>query len=279
MTIQEKFDGYVTLRQIHRQVFQALEEYRRQHVDFRFAVRKKDKENKLSCGLIFPGNNAYIEVGLSNERDVMNKTSTVFLMFSIQNNSVSAISLNVAYSALTDNDIQKVEKYAGLCRIFNCEPRFVGNNRRIRTSVAIPMNGGDWRQTLQEWLSQNFSVLTRELDGVCLSQDEFDEMLENQVNRGILRRDDDGYSVNEQYVPKLAEVTGDGQEREDADDVGDEEDSDEIGCVMMGFGKNYIVFGAPGTGKSYKLNKAVNQWFVDAEGKRFERVTFYPTYS
>ena len=43
--------------------------------------------------------------------------------------------------------------------------------------------------------------------------------------------------------------------------------------------KNYIVFGAPGTGKSHNLNEAVNHWFVDAEGKRFERVTFYPTYS
>lgn len=44
--------------------------------------------------------------------------------------------------------------------------------------------------------------------------------------------------------------------------------------------RNLIVFGAPGTGKSYKLNEEVRQNFVDGEGnKRYERVTFYPTYS
>lgn len=49
------------------------------------------------------------------------------------------------------------------------------------------------------------------------------------------------------------------------------------------YSKNLIVFGAPGTGKSYKLNEEVCQYFVEGEGtsrqKRFERVTFYPTYS
>ena len=47
--------------------------------------------------------------------------------------------------------------------------------------------------------------------------------------------------------------------------------------------RNLIVFGAPGTGKSYKLNEEVCQNFVDGEGnerhERYERVTFYPTYS
>lgn len=47
--------------------------------------------------------------------------------------------------------------------------------------------------------------------------------------------------------------------------------------------RNLIVFGAPGTGKSYKLNEEVRQNFVDGEGNerhaRYERVTFYPTYS
>ena len=37
---------------------------------------------------------------------------------------------------------------------------------------------------------------------------------------------------------------------------------------------NLIYFGAPGTGKSYELNKKVNQF-----GDNYERVTFYPTYS
>ena len=38
--------------------------------------------------------------------------------------------------------------------------------------------------------------------------------------------------------------------------------------------RNIIYFGAPGTGKSYKLNNVVKQHF----GKRYERVTFYADY-
>ena len=43
------------------------------------------------------------------------------------------------------------------------------------------------------------------------------------------------------------------------------------------FPRNRILFGAPGTGKSYKLNQDVKQLIKD--GGRYERVTFYPDYS
>lgn len=49
--------------------------------------------------------------------------------------------------------------------------------------------------------------------------------------------------------------------------------------------RNLIMFGAPGTGKSYQLNKQTQREFEDVDGdgnvrhKRYERVTFYPTYS
>lgn len=43
--------------------------------------------------------------------------------------------------------------------------------------------------------------------------------------------------------------------------------------------RNLIVFGAPGTGKSYLLNKMKEQMLRGVKGKNFERVTFYPDYS
>lgn len=47
--------------------------------------------------------------------------------------------------------------------------------------------------------------------------------------------------------------------------------------------RNLIYFGAPGTGKSYKLNQALEKNFRENIGENFrenfERVTFYPTYS
>lgn len=43
------------------------------------------------------------------------------------------------------------------------------------------------------------------------------------------------------------------------------------------FDRNRIIFGAPGTGKSYKLNEDKKELLKDGGG--FERVTFYPDYS
>ena len=48
--------------------------------------------------------------------------------------------------------------------------------------------------------------------------------------------------------------------------------------------RNLIYFGAPGTGKSFKLNEQVKKRFTvkgkdDKVDERYERVTFYPTYS
>lgn len=43
------------------------------------------------------------------------------------------------------------------------------------------------------------------------------------------------------------------------------------------FPRNHIIFGAPGTGKSYQLNEEVNKLIED--GGCYERVTFHPDYS
>ena len=69
---------------------------------------------------------------------------------------------------------------------------------------------------------------------------------------------------------------------EDDDDYVNDDAAEEGKCLMS---RNLIVFGAPGTGKSYQLNRQTQREFedIDDDGnvrhKRYERVTFYPTYS
>ena len=55
------------------------------------------------------------------------------------------------------------------------------------------------------------------------------------------------------------------------DEISDEPESN------MEYPHNRILFGAPGTGKSHKLNKAQKECFPNA--KNYERVTFHPAYS
>lgn len=50
-----------------------------------------------------------------------------------------------------------------------------------------------------------------------------------------------------------------------------------ISTERITFDRNRIIFGAPGTGKSYKLNEDQKKLLKDGGG--FERVTFHPDYS
>ena len=45
------------------------------------------------------------------------------------------------------------------------------------------------------------------------------------------------------------------------------------------FAHNRIIFGAPGTGKSYRLNKDREELLKDGNEENYERVTFHPNYS
>ena len=51
-------------------------------------------------------------------------------------------------------------------------------------------------------------------------------------------------------------------------------DTEEVASEIIGKPHQRIFFGAPGTGKSYELNKEAKEYF----GKDYERVTFHPNY-
>lgn len=48
--------------------------------------------------------------------------------------------------------------------------------------------------------------------------------------------------------------------------------------VSSDFQLNRIIFGAPGTGKSFRLNREAAELLIGNEGN-YERVTFHPDYS
>lgn len=66
-------------------------------------------------------------------------------------------------------------------------------------------------------------------------------------------------------------------------EVGEEDEDDSVGdtCFNTGyqsdFQRNRILFGAPGTGKSFTVNKEKDELLAD--GGEYERVTFHPDYS
>ena len=78
--------------------------------------------------------------------------------------------------------------------------------------------------------------------------------------------------ANGKPIVELGQGVVDEKEGNDYDE--DEEGKDDDTRIESGMIKNLIVFGAPGTGKSHKLEENRKVF-----GDRYERVTFYPTYS
>ena len=278
MITQEEFNRYAALRQIHQRIFCVLEDYRRTHDSFRFTARKQNKKGRLTYGLIFTGDDHYVGVGLSNENDIKNKTRTVSFIFGIENGDIVELCLQVSYSIVAGVGEGRMQRYRELCQQFQIVPQELENGTRIRGQAEIALNGNDWENPLRVWLDNNFGVLKDGFADVLIDEEGFSELLENQVNRGILFHDDAGYSVNENYVPAFEVGNGDQQlEGAIVDGVDDEDGNEDEGAVFQNeeLMLNLIIFGAPGTGKSHKLEADRLVKF----GGRYERVTFYPTYS
>ena len=264
MATQEMFNYYNALRQIHRRIFGVLEEYRRGHVDFKFSVRKQDTKDRLTYGLIFKGNDDYIEVGLSNESDSRNKTRTAFLKFDVAAGNVSSLSFNVAYSLNGEINAERMQLYRRLCERFQVPLQELENGTRIKGKIEIVRSPDDWEQPLRNWLDNNYEVMRNEFNDVLIDADEFLRLLRNQVERGVLSHDEHGYSINEDYAPAFDVVRRQPvravREEDDDDEDGDDDPTacETIKDLLLN-NLQVILTGAPGTGKTFMARKVAEE--------------------
>lgn len=96
------------------------------------------------------------------------------------------------------------------------------------------------------------------------------KMIDNKINFAVVQYVADS---NKKEIPKEAikkEVNG-----KDGSGV-DAGSGEALDSNSQKLPWNFIVFGAPGTGKSYSVEKARDKYFED---DRYKRVTFYPSYS
>lgn len=162
----------------------------------------------------------------------------------------------------------------------------------IYGTLEIPFQDEAWDDSLTTWLNNNWNAVNNKLSEmkIQISEQQFNELLERQVSCNILKKENGGYSVNKKYQPEFSEVgvsEDDQDDDDDADETDDPEENDE--SVSSGdnaikklhnIARNRIIFGAPGTGKSYKINGEYNDGsWSSKERVTLERVTFHPDYS
>ena len=138
---------------------------------------------------------------------------------------------------------------------------------------------GSGKSELLGWLGKHHAALTSALRETSLPSATFEEECRKRIKalceKGVLQENDGRLSI-----PVDAHFSRQGEDDEENDggeeqkdyNVGDENSPDADTNIGS---RNLIVFGAPGTGKSFELEENRKHQFP----KNYERVTFYPTYS
>lgn len=159
------------------------------------------------------------------------------------------------------------------------------DNRRKELEIVKGKDNAESGKTLKVWLENHFEDLQNALRGVMLGEEEFNNKRETCIERaGWLGTDAGGKYFVRKEANFQAEGSDNSTENANADATTDQDEEKE---EMKP--RNHIYFGAPGTGKSFKLNQKACRHkengvdkvgaFDDENGTRYERVTFYPTYS
>lgn len=99
----------------------------------------------------------------------------------------------------------------------------------------------------------------------------FKSILYSESTSIILEKKKDCYEIYPEFHPMFMKIT---------DEIEDDDSFDKSyeTTTPSNFKHNRILFGAPGTGKSYQLNKDKDK-LLGIGSKNFERVTFHPDYS
>lgn len=284
-TPEEEFARLSNLRAIHQEVFGIVEGYRtqNQNKDFRYAVRQRNKNNRLTYGLIFKGNEDYIEIGLSGEDDQKNKTRTIYLSVNLNNRRISFHVVCRKNDQETDQIYQeRRQRYEQICNKLNelgFQLKQNGQTQEINASSDVdPLD--NLNATLSNWFDANYKKLYGIMyrNGILISKDDFKDMINKQVDRGILVENNGQISINEKYQPNFnpaeKDITTNPGDQNNKPAATENKDVAHTQVTNIDKPRNLIYFGAPGTGKSYNLNQALKNF-----RENFERVTFYPTYS
>lgn len=100
----------------------------------------------------------------------------------------------------------------------------------------------------------------------------FKSILYAEASSIVLEKKKDCFEIYPQFHPMFMKITDENEEKDEISKISFRT------SLSSNFKHNRILFGAPGTGKSYQLNKDKDS-LLGIDSKNYERVTFHPDYS
>lgn len=249
--------------------YEWLMEFHNEHKKFTFVFKRGGEH--LFCGRGGKerpeANKFYVNLrpnGSSRDRSSTSGSGHWFELDFFADSGFTRIS-EVKCSVMSDDSHFRYKKF--LQEVFHAEGKM--------KSISIAGGGSsedDVKEQLLSWLDEHYDALIEAFEDDPLSPTTFDEKrskcIKDLCDNGVLQEKDGRLSI-----PDNARFTLQGEEDEEHDGV-EEDQNDPGGGTNIG-PRNLIVFGAPGTGKSFELEENRKHQFP----KNYERVTFYPTYS
>ena len=112
------------MKEIHNQALEYFLAYKKNHNDFTFATRVNNRNDRLTHGYWFLGNDDYIFIPLFKRADDDNKTKTIGLVYRHEDSYIEITYKRV--QGIDDNEIAFYEELKST--LPNCEQQGNANN-------------------------------------------------------------------------------------------------------------------------------------------------------
>lgn len=258
--------------------YEWLMEFHSEHTEFTFTFKKGGEH--LFCGRGGKerpaGNKFYVNLrpnGANRNRTSPNGSGHWFELDFFADSGFTSIS-EVKCNVMSDDSHVRYKKF--LQEVFNVKDTKM---KCITIAGGDGSSEDDVKKQLLEWLDKNYEVLVGALKDDSLPGATFEERRSKCIKalceKGVLLENDGQLSIPDDAQFSRQDEDdeeNDGGEEQKDYNVGDENSPDADTNIGS---RNLIVFGAPGTGKSFELEENRKNQFP----KNYERVTFYPTYS
>lgn len=227
------------MNSLHEKALDFSLEYRNKHPDFRFGLRQRNRNERLSNGLWFQGTDSYSFVGLYDRSGGSNMTRSIGLVFYPKGDE-NEIWIKIEIVFNDEKDLEVIKFYQDVIRI-------IGDFRKEgETKYVKVLNGDNYSKIAEEFLDNEKPKIDKLLHEYKLHTFIFPEEMFNKHLNNILDLRD-----------KLIRNKVENSSIKELDNVL------KINCPL-----NQILYGPPGTGKTYHtINKALEIIGEDIAGK------------
>lgn len=184
---------------LHQRVFELMEHVRSLYPDFRYWLRQKDTNNRLSDGLWFQGTENYAFVGLYDRSGGTNRTRSIGLVFYPNDYDIACTFENVFNEEKDENILRFYEELRAIVGNFN-----QASKTKYKKGISLKDGLNGALQFIEEVKPEIDALVSKhKLNSLFISDEKFKKSLQKVMEIQKLSVS----NVNEQFKALLVNIT------------------------------------------------------------------------